>query len=238
MGPVVSCEGVSAKVRGKVVVEGVDLEVRAGEVLGLIGPNGGGKSTLLFLMAGLVTPSSGKLTVCGSPAQELAAKQTGKVGLITAEPGLYPLLTGRENLRFFGSLCGLGAAEVDKRTGPLVARLELDDAALDRPSAEYSSGMRQKVSLLRALLLSPALLLLDEPSSNLDPVATRTLYGAVRAQADQGVAVVLCTHDLRAASRICDRVAVLSRRLLRVADVSRDDDEALYRLYTAEVGSG
>lgn len=196
-------------------VHDVDLDLAAGEVLGLVGPNGGGKSTLLLLMAGLVRPTSGTVALDGVPCEEVAVRATGSIGLITAEPGLYPLLSGRENLTFFGGLYGLSPDEVDRRSRALLEELEVHED-LDRPASAYSSGMRQKVSLARALLLSPRLLLLDEPTSNLDPLSSMTIHRAVRARADAGVAVVLATHDLHAAEHVCDRVAVVQGTIRRL----------------------
>ncbi len=192
----------------------VDLRVRAGELLGVVGPNGGGKSTLLLLLAGLVRPSSGSVTVTGSPAHELSRTATGRVGLVTARPGLYPLLSGRENLRHFAGLFGLHARDADAKAEPLVRAFHLG-AALDLRVAAMSTGMQQRLSLVRALLLSPALLLLDEPTANLDPLAARTLYAEVRARADQGLACVLATHDLAAAESVCDRVVLIDRVIMR-----------------------
>ncbi|NCG21443.1 MAG: ATP-binding cassette domain-containing protein [Rhodobacterales bacterium] len=194
------------------VITNVNLDVQAGEVLGLIGPNGGGKSTLMMLMAGLVTPDSGTVQLDGVDTTNLALQSSGSVGLITAVPGLYPLLTGWENLHYFGGLNGLSEAEVNQRASDLLDGLDLGDQ-LERQVKEYSSGMQQKVSLVRALLMNPRLLLLDEPTSNLDPLSTHTIHMAVRQQADAGVAVVLCTHDLHAAESICDRVAVMQRTI-------------------------
>jgi len=197
------------------VLAGVDLEVRAGEVLGLVGPNGGGKSTLLVILAGLVRPTAGTVTVGGVQAHDLALSRTGSVGLITAEPGLYPLLTGSENLAFFGGLFGLAEAEVERRAEPLVRELGLDKD-MGRPVQAWSSGMKQKLSLVRALLLEPRLLLLDEPTANLDAVAAQTIWVAVRRRADAGIAVVIATHDLVAAERMCDRVAVVNRTITEI----------------------
>jgi ABC-type multidrug transport system ATPase subunit len=153
------------------VLRGVDVQVRGGEVLALIGPNGGGKSTLLALMAGLLAPTEGQVTLDGRDTATLATDATGSIGLITTRPGLYPLLTGRENLHFFGGLYGLDEEEVDARTGPLLEQLGMHDH-LDKPVAAGSAGMQQKISLARALLLHPKMLLLDEPTANLDPDTT------------------------------------------------------------------
>lgn len=221
------------------VLDGVSLEVRAGEVLGLIGPNGGGKSTLLQLMAGLVRPSSGEVRIGGALAHEVALSAAGRVGLITAEAGLYPLLTGRENLHWFGGLFGRSAAEVDSATQPLLERLSVADQA-DRQVHTYSSGMKQKFSLARALFLSPVALLLDEPTSNLDPVAGWQIFDVVREQADAGVAVVLCTHDLHAAEALCDRVILLNRTVRATHEPSGPRTAppvgALLTLYNERVG--
>jgi ABC-2 type transport system ATP-binding protein len=207
--PVIVARGLGRTFGKTVVLEDIDLEVSPGEVLGLIGPNGGGKSTLLVLMAGLVRPTAGEVMVDGVPAHQLAQTRTGSVGLITAEPGLYPLLTGAENLQFFGGLFGLTPREVADRAAPLLAEVGLEDD-MTRSVSEWSSGMKQKLSLVRALLLDPKVLLLDEPTANLDALSAQTFYVAVRRRADQGIALVIATHDLVAAERLCDRVALVA----------------------------
>jgi len=210
--PELLARGVVRRFGDRTPVRGVDLQLHAGEVFGLIGPNGGGKSTLLLLLAGLLHPSEGEVTVDGRPTTELAVAATGTIGLITAEPGLYPLLTGWENLVFFGGLYGLDPAAVRAGCGERLARLGLTDA-LSHRVATYSSGMKQKVSLARALLLAPRILLLDEPTSNLDPLSSQRLHAEIRACADDGVAVALATHDLHAAEHVCDRVGVMAQTL-------------------------
>ncbi len=210
--PLIVARGLGRAFGHTEVLSGIDLDVRAGEVLGLIGPNGGGKSTLLVLLAGLIRPSAGTVTVGGVPAHDLSRTRTGSVGLITAEAGLYPLLTGLENLEFFAALYGLSQGEVRERAAGLLAELDLTEAA-ERAVGAWSSGMRQKLSLVRALLLDPQVLLLDEPTANLDALAAHTIYQAVRRRADDGIAVVIATHDLVAAEQLCDRVAVINRRV-------------------------
>jgi ABC-2 type transport system ATP-binding protein len=199
----------------RAVLDGASLDVSPGEVVGLIGPNGGGKSTLLLVMAGLVRPDSGTASLDGTPAHRVALDHSGSVGLITATPGLYPLLTGWENLLVFGALYGLDAAETRRRVAPLAERLAIGEL-LDQRVAAGSSGMQQKISLLRALLMDPAALLLDEPTSNLDPFAASAIHETARAHADRGRAVVWVTHDLPAAEAVCDRVALVRQRIHHV----------------------
>lgn len=212
--PVVVLDQAGRSFGSRVVLSDLDLAVSGGEMVGVVGPNGGGKSTLLLLMSGLLRPTAGTVTVCGSDPYELSLRAAGRVGLVTARPGLYPLLTGRENLRHFGGLFGLSPGEVDAKAEPLARALGLVDG-FDERVGRVSTGMQQKLSLIRALLLSPTLLLFDEPTANLDPLAARALYAEVRRRADAGLACVLATHDLFAAEAVCDRVLLLDGRIKR-----------------------
>jgi ABC-2 type transport system ATP-binding protein len=211
--PVVVLENAGRSFGTRTVLTGLQLTVCAGEMVGVVGPNGGGKSTLLFLMAGLLRPTTGRVLVCGLDAWALSLTAVGSIGLVTARPGLYPLLTGRENLHHFGGLFGLAPREVDERIEPLGRALEL--TGLDDRVGQLSTGTQQKLSLIRALLLSPKLLLLDEPTANLDPRAGRALYAEARRRADGGLACVLVTHDLSAAEATCDRVLLVDGAIKR-----------------------
>lgn len=213
MEPVITIRAASKKFGSHQVLTALDLEVRAGEVVGIIGPNGGGKSTLLLMMAGLLKPSSGEVKVCGTPAHRLALESAGRVGLVMARPGLYPLLTGWENLAYFGGLFGLRATEVRQKAAEMLERFDLT-RSMDARLATWSTGMQQKLSLVRALLLSPDVLLFDEPAANLDPLAAQTLYEEVRRRADDGLACVLVTHNLAAAQAKCDRVWLINGGLV------------------------
>jgi len=214
MAPVVVMEDAERSFGDRVVLSGLNLTVAAGELLGIVGPNGGGKSTLLLLMSGLLRPTKGRVLVCGIEAHALSLTAAGHVGLVTARPGLYPLLTGRENLHHFGGLFGLAPHEVDDKAEPLARALELT-TGFDERAGQLSTGMQQKLSLIRALLLSPTLLLFDEPTANLDPLAARVLYAEVRRSADEGRACVLATHDLSAAEAVCDRVLIIDGMVKR-----------------------
>jgi ABC-type multidrug transport system ATPase subunit len=193
----------------RIVLSDLNLTVSGGEVVGLVGPNGGGKSTLLLLMAGLLRPTVGSVSVCGIEAHALSLTRAGLIGLVTARPGLYPLLTGRENIRHFGGLFGLTPDAVDAKAEPLGRALDLT-TGFDEPVGRLSTGMQQKLSLIRALLLSPKLLLFDEPTAHLDPMASKVLYAEIRRRADEGLACALVTHDLSAAEAICDRVLIIN----------------------------
>lgn len=218
--PVVVMRNAGRTYGTRVVLSGVSLSVARGEMVGVVGPNGGGKSTLLGLMSGLLRPTEGTVTVCGIEAHALSLTAAGLVGLVTARPGLYPLLTGRENLRHFGGLFGLSPREVDEKAEPLADALGLTDG-FDARVGRASTGTQQKLSLIRALLLSPRLLLFDEPTANLDPLAAGVLFTEVRRRADQGLACVLVTHDLSGAEAVCDRAVILDvgiKRELRLTD--------------------
>lgn len=233
--PLVVIEGAGRTFAGRAVLTGVDLRVAPGELIGVVGPNGGGKSTLLMLLAGLLAPSTGRVRIGGIDACALSLAAAGRVGLVTARPGLYPLLTGRENLWHFGGLFGLSPREVDERAAPLVQALGLG-AGFDERVGRMSTGMQQKVSLVRALLLAPPLLLLDEPTANLDPLVARALYAEVRRRVDAGLACVLVTHDLSAAEAVCDRVLIVNGRVereLRFPDRRAPHDNVILQAWRA-----
>ena len=210
----IEIKGVARKFGSNEVLRGVDLSVSAGELLGIVGPNGGGKSTLLLLMAGLLRPTSGSIKVCGIAAERLALESAGKVGLVLAKPGLYPLLTGWENLVYFGGLYGLSDEDVRNGAAESLQRFDLTDH-MDKRTSGWSTGMQQKLSLVRALLLKPEVLLFDEPAANLDPVAADMMYQELKSRAEAGLACVLVTHDLHAAQRYCDRVVFVQVQIHR-----------------------
>lgn len=189
-------------------VQDLDLSVQAGELFGFLGPNGAGKSTTLRMLAGILRPTAGRACLAGHDVQvqPLAAKRA--VGFMPDEPALYEQLTGREFLRFIGGLYGLSDAEVDRRAERLLALLGLAEKA-DEVLQGYSHGMRQKVVLCTALLHEPAVLLLDEPLSGLDPHSARRVKDVLREFCQRGGAVLLSTHTLEIAERLCDRIGIL-----------------------------
>lgn len=197
-------------------VQDLDLAVRPGELFGFLGPNGAGKSTTLRLLAGLLRPTTGTARIAGHDVQTapLAAKRA--TGFMPDEPVLYERLTGREFLRFVGGLYGLDEAQIADRAEQLLTLLDLTAKAEDEIQS-YSHGMRQKIVLCTALLHQPQALLLDEPLSGLDPHSARRVKDVLRDFCRRGGAILLSTHTLEIAERLCERVGILHHgRLIAV----------------------
>lgn len=192
------------------VINDVTFSVGAGELFGLLGENGAGKSTVLHMLSGLVSPDSGTIRI-------------GEVGVCSAEErSFYYRLTARRNLRFFATLAGVKRAETDARVED-VARLVDLSAVLDRKFETFSSGMRQRLAIARALLADPPILLLDEPTRAVDPIHAREIRTLIRSLVqDRGKTIVLCTNLLEEAWELCDRVAVIARG--RIVAVERPEE--------------
>lgn len=189
-------------------LERLTLQVAAGEVLGLLGPNGSGKSTALHIVVGLVRPSAGTCTVFGQEAGTPAAR--ARVVYVPDNGGVADHLTGRETLRRWARLDGLGGKEAEKRIEGALEQIGLTGAA-DRGVATYSRGMRQRLGLGQVLMGEPAVLVLDEPWSAVDPVGVRQLTEVLRALRRSGRTVILTSHLLGRVEDLCDRVVMLDR---------------------------
>ncbi len=192
----------------------LDLEVRRGEVLGYVGPNGSGKTTTLKLLTGLLRPDAGEVRVFGMPLESRAWRH--RVGYLPEHPYLYDYLTPAEYLDYAGRLFGLSAAARREKTRELLALVGLERSA-DLPMRRFSKGMLQRVGLAQALVNDPELLLLDEPMSGLDPLGRRLVRNLILELRRAGKTVLFSTHILSDAETLCDRVAVLrAGRLVRV----------------------
>ncbi|QXC61732.1 ABC transporter ATP-binding protein [Aquihabitans sp. G128] len=213
----------------------VDLRVGAGEVVGLIGPNGAGKSTLIKLIAGLLDPDEGTISLRGTTT---VRQRQAAMGLVLADDrGLYWRLNGRQNLEFFGQLQGL-----DREQANLAAAAAAESVGLALDGKRvfgYSSGMKARLNLARALLHQPPLLVLDEPTRSLDPVVSEELGLLIRAQADAGRAILLSSHRLDEVAAWCDRVVALVDGTVRfdgpvdtLADDRSPSHQVLRRLLT------
>lgn len=206
------------------VLRGVSLEVQKGEFFGLLGPNGAGKTTLFKILATLVLADEGEVSVEGvDPGIEPDRVKALLTPVIADERSLYWRLTGRENLQLYAALYGIAAADRRPEVARLLEAVGLSDAA-DRMAGTYSSGMKQRLLIARALLSRPRVLLLDEPTRSLDPVGAREFRRFLRAELvdNQGCTVLLATHDADEAFDLCDRLAVLDRGRVVAAGTARD----------------
>ena len=202
----------------------VSFEVESGEIFGLIGRNGAGKTTLTKIVATLVQPTTGSVAVRGhdSVAQDELVRR--EIGLATAEErSFYWRLTSEQNLLFFARLHGLSDREAKQRIKDLFARLELDEVARRR-FGELSTGNKQRLAVARAMLASPPVLLLDEPTRSLDPLAAVRMRELIRALAEQDppVTILLTSHNLAEVETLCRRVAIISRGRIRAIDTPRN----------------
>lgn len=198
--------------RGSVeVLRDVTLDVRPGEILGLLGANGAGKTTLLEILTTILLPTMGRAWVCGYDVVRQPSRVRGVLGYCPCDSRtFYPRITGRQNLEFFGLLNDLPARSVSQRVGRVLDLVELDGAR-DRRVECYSEGTKQRLSLARALLTDPAVLILDEPTRSLDPLLQGEIRRFLRKTVVEAMAktVVLVTHSLAEAEEICDRLAIL-----------------------------
>lgn len=189
------------------------MHVERGEVFGLLGPNGAGKTTTVRMLACLISATSGTAWVNGHQIGVDSDAVRASVGILTESPGLYDRMSAERNLDIFGRLQGLSAGERETQIKRYLQFMELWDRRHE-PVGSFSKGMRQKVALARALLHEPPVLFLDEPTSALDPEAAKMVRDFVGELRQQGRTVVLCTHNLDEAERLCDRIAVLRTRLI------------------------
>ncbi|MGB7156551.1 MAG: ABC transporter ATP-binding protein [Tepidisphaeraceae bacterium] len=210
-------------------LDNLDLTIHRGEVFGLLGPNGSGKSTTIKLLLGLIFPSKGKASVLGFPAGDTAINE--KVGFLPEESYLYRFLNGEETLKFYGRLFKIPSKELKRRVPQLLDTVGLDEKSRKRKLREYSKGMARRIGLAQALINNPDLILLDEPTTGLDPIGTREMKDLILSLKQQGKTVLLCSHLLADVQDVCDRIIILFkgkqqtlghvRDLLQVKDITQ-----------------
>ncbi len=193
-----------------VAVHDVNLQVRAGEIMGFLGPNGAGKTTTIKILTGLLAPTAGTARICGFNIQAQALQAKACIGYVPDTPNLYGKLNAWEFLRFMGRLYRVPKAQVEQRAAELLKMFDLEDAAGDLLEG-YSHGMQQKMALAGALVHNPQVLFLDEPTVGLDPKSARLIKSLLRQIADRGATVFFSTHILEIAERMCDRVAIINK---------------------------
>ncbi|MBM4424449.1 MAG: ABC transporter ATP-binding protein [Chloroflexi bacterium] len=215
---------------GKVAVGGVSLEINRGEIFGVLGPNGSGKSTLIRLIATLLIPDGGRITVFGHDVIENSRAVQTLINRVSVEASFFKKLSPMENLMYGARLYGVPAAETRQRVVEILTRLGLERDSIYKPMEEMSRGMQQKVAIARSLLSKPMLLLLDEPTTGLDPRSKREVQAFVRElRAAHGTTILLTTHDMHEAEALCDRVAIIDGGRI----VALDTPEALKTLISA-----
>src|SRR5213595_540252 len=191
----------------KTALNALNLEIRQGEIFGLLGPNGSGKTTTIKLLLGLLFPTTGDAFVFGEPAAKVEKNE--RIGYLPEESYLYRFLNAEETLDFYGRLFDIDADTRRKRSAELIEMVGLG-ADKKRVLKEYSKGMRQRIGLAQALINDPELVILDEPTSGLDPLGTRWMKDLIIDLRDQGKTVLMCSHRLDDVQDICDRVAILN----------------------------
>jgi len=191
-------------------VDGVSLTVRPGEVLALLGPNGAGKTTTVRMLTSILKPSAGWARIAGYDVVKDPAGVRASVGVLTEHHGLYFRMRSEEYLDFFGELYGLAPHTRRERMGQLLQRFGMAEAKGKR-LGEYSKGMRQKLALIRAMLHDPPVLLLDEPTSAMDPLSAKLVRDAIADLRSEKRAIILCTHNLTEAEQLADQIAIIRR---------------------------
>ncbi len=208
---------------------GVSLGVQPGELFGLLGPNGAGKTTLLAILAGLSGPSSGTVKLFGDAFDPRARVARKFIGLATQDLAIYPELSARENLRFFGELYGLRGADLRSRIDEMLGAVSLNDRA-DQLAGTFSGGMKRRLNLAVALVHRPKLLLLDEPTTGVDPQSRNHIFERVQALNAEGLTVIYTSHYMEEVQALCPRIGILDHGRVIACD-SRES--LLNRLDTA-----
>jgi len=191
-------------------LKGISFEAYKGEIFGLVGPNGAGKTTTLRILATMLSPTEGDAVIDGISVKDNPMEIRKKIGFLSTETGLYDKLTGEETLKFFGKLSGLDEKEINERSEILFKSLGLEKDK-KRLVSEYSTGMKQKLSIARALIHNPDIIIFDEPTNGLDILATKTVVDFLLDMKEKGKTVVISTHILDVIEKVCDRVAIIHR---------------------------
>jgi ABC-2 type transport system ATP-binding protein len=227
MTPLIETHQLSKRFGSLLAVDDVNLTVQAGEILALLGPNGAGKTTSIRMLASILSPSKGWVRIAGFDSIKEAIRVREIVGVLTEHHGLYTRMKAREYLQFYGSLYAVEQERLANHIDELLKIFQLEEA-LDFRLGQYSKGMRQKLALSRALLHDPQVLLLDEPTSAMDPSSARIVRGSIRQLRSSNRAIIVCTHNLAEAEALADRIAIIHRgRIVALGTISELKNELL-----------
>jgi ABC-2 type transport system ATP-binding protein len=202
-------------------VKGVSFAIREGETYGLLGPNGAGKTTTISMVCGLLARDAGEVTVDGRPIDPGAVAAKAGIGYVPQELAIYPDLSGRENLQFFGRLYGLGGKVLKARVEEVLELIGLTERGGDRTD-RYSGGMQRRLNIGIGLLHAPRLLLLDEPTVGVDPQSRNAILESIAALGRQGMAILYTTHYMEEAERLCDRIAIIDGGEIRAEGTQKE----------------
>ncbi len=205
---VIQVENLRHQYDTRIALDGVSFEVRAGEIFGLLGPNGSGKTTMFRILSTLMLPSGGRAMICGLDVAKNPNRVRREIGVVFQAPSIDVKLTAEENLRHIGHLYGLRGAALNERVKEMLGRVALSDRAHDNAET-FSGGMQRRLEIAKGLLHRPSVLLLDEPTTGLDPGARRDLWQYLNTLREQGITIIVTTHLMEEAER-CDRLAILS----------------------------
>ena len=222
-------------------VDGFEMQIEKGELYGLIGPNGAGKSTTILMMLGLTDPTSGTVHVCGTNSTTYPVEVRKKVGYLPEDVGFYDDMTGPENLLYTARLNNIPEQEARQHAAQLLERVGLD-REIDKKTGKYSRGMRQRLGLADVLIKNPEVIILDEPTSGIDPAGVQEFISLIRQLRDErGLTVLFSSHHLDQVQQICDRVGLFSQGRL-LADLSLNDlqqeEHGLEYIYNQYFGGG
>lgn len=222
-------------------VDRLDLKIHKGEIFGLLGPNGAGKSTTILMMLGLTDPISGTVHVCGINSTTYPVEVRKKVGYLPEDVGFYDDMTGPENLLYTARLNNIPEQEARQHAAQLLERVGLD-REIDKKTGKYSRGMRQRLGLADVLIKNPEVIILDEPTSGIDPAGVQEFISLIRQLRDErGLTVLFSSHHLDQVQQICDRVGLFSQGRL-LADLSLNDlqqeEHGLEYIYNQYFGGG
>ena len=221
------------------VLRGISFEAQAGEIFGLLGPNGAGKTTTLRIICTLLSPDTGTVGVLGFDTRTMPEEVRRRIGVVTADIGVYPRLSARENIEYIAKLCGLNGVELTRRVDAVIERLNMGSFAKQRAES-LSSGQKQKVAIARAIVHDPDVLMFDEPTSNLDVLASKEVREFMVEAKGRGKCVIFSTHVLHDAERLCDRITILHEGMVvasgstaEVRGARRDLEDAFLELVEA-----
>ena len=198
------------------VLRGISFEAQPGEIFGLLGPNGAGKTTTLRIICTLLAPDAGNVAVLGFDTRTAPAEVRRRIGVVTADIGVYPRLSARENVEYFARLCGLEGGDLTRKVDGVIERLDMGPFAKQRAES-LSSGQKQKIAIARAIVHDPDVLMFDEPTSNLDVLASKEVRDFMVEAKGRGKCVIFSTHVMHDAERLCDSMTILHHGLVVAA---------------------